>query len=227
MTFRDRIEAGQKLATLLESYRNTDAIVLGLPRGGVPVAFEVAQALRLPLDVCIVRKVGAPGQPELGLGAVAEGQVLWLDQRLIAEVGATEAQVQGTVMRQRQEVERRARLYRRGRPAPSLAHRTVIIVDDGIATGGTVRAALRAVRALEPERIVLAVPVAPRATLTELADDVDATVCVSPVEVLWSVGEHYDDFRQTEDNDVLRLLDAARARELAPVHPRTAGGAPS
>lgn len=211
MTFPNRTEAGRKLAALLEKHRGTNAVVLGLPRGGVPVACEVARALRLPLDVCIVRKVGAPGQPELGLGAVAEGNVVWLDQHLIDEVGATEAEVQQTVARQHQEVERRARLYRRGRPAPSLANRTVLLVDDGIATGGTVRAAVRAVRALSPARIVLAVPVAPRSTLAHLAADVDDIVCVDAVEVLWSVGEHYEDFSQTEDAEVVRLLDEAAA----------------
>lgn len=219
MAFRDRIDAGRQLAALLLAYRGTQSLVLGLPRGGVPVAAEVARALHLPLDVCIVRKVGAPGQPELGLGAVAEGNVAWLDRRLIDEVGATEAEVQQRVIDQRREVERRARLYRRGRPAHSLAGCTVLLVDDGIATGGTVRAAVRAVRALSPLSIVLAVPVAPRATLDALASEVDAIVCVSPVEVLWSVGEHYDDFTQTEDADVVRLLDAARASGQAQAHP--------
>jgi putative phosphoribosyl transferase len=213
MAFLDRREAGRRLARHLEEYRGTDAIVLGVPRGGVPVAYEVATALDLPLDVLIVRKVGAPFQPELGLGAVAEGGAQFLDQRLIAEVGATNAEVMAIVELQRREIERRGRLFRQGRPPPDLTNRTVLVVDDGIATGGTVRAGLRALRTLRPRKIVLAVPVAPADTLRKLEGEADAIVCVEPLHMLWSVGEHYQDFTQTEDSEVARLLEEARGVE--------------
>lgn len=220
MTFADRTEAGRKLAHALAHHRGEDAVVLGLPRGGVPVAFEVARALSLPLDVLIVRKIGAPGQPELGLGAIAEGGAIFLDTELIAEVGASQREVDSIVEAQRVEIARRARTYRMGPPL-ALAGRTAIVVDDGIATGGTVRAALRALDAHSPRRVVLGIPVASVDTLRRLRSEVDELVCVEAVPALWSVGENYDDFTQTTDDDVIRLLHAARM----PVEPEEAEAA--
>lgn len=210
MLFRDRIDAGRRLATLLAPHRGTDGIVLGLPRGGVPVAFEVARALSLPLDVVVVRKLGAPIAPELGMGAVAEGGARYLDRAIVDTVGATSDEVAAITAREQATVERRVALWRAGRPLPDLTGKTAIVVDDGVATGGTMRAALRAVRALNPARLVLAVPVAPVDTLSDLEGEVDELVCCERLRTLHSIGEWYDDFTQVPDQIVTELLGRAR-----------------
>jgi putative phosphoribosyl transferase len=209
MLFRDRVDAGRRLAFALEPYRDEAPIVLGLPRGGVPVAYEVARALKAPLDVWVVRKLGAPGQEELGLGAVAEGGETYLNENLIAEIGVSEDELAEVVGRKLAEVDERVRRFRRDRPPPALQGRTAIVVDDGIATGGTVRAALRAIRRHQPKRVVLAVPVAAASTLESLRPEADEVVCLYEDPYLAAIGGYYLDFSQTSDDEVIGLLDRA------------------
>jgi putative phosphoribosyl transferase len=209
--FIDRREAGRRLAMALGNYRQDGPLVLALPRGGVPVGFEVATALEAPLDVLLVRKIGAPGQPELGLGAVVDGddpQVI-LNDDLIRALRPPPGYIEAETQRQLAEIERRRRRYGSGRAASSVEGRVVILVDDGIATGATVKAALRGLARNRPKRLVLAVPVAPRDSLDELAGDCDDIVCLVTPEPFYAVGQHYRDFTQTEDTEVVRLLDAA------------------
>jgi len=211
MRFRDRRDAGRQLADLLMAYRGEAPLVLGLPRGGVPVAFEVARRLGAPLDVWVVRKVGAPGQPELGLGAVAEGGALFLDRGMMRSLGFSETVVLQTAEREAEEVSHRIACFRGPHPPPIIGGRTVILVDDGVATGGTVRAAIRALRERRPRKLVLAVPVGAVESLDSLRPEVDDLVCVHPAEFMMAVGEFYDDFSQTPDEEVRHLL--ARVRE--------------
>jgi putative phosphoribosyl transferase len=211
--FRDRTDAGQRLAAALARYRDDRPIVLALPRGGVPVGFEVARALAAPLDVLLVRKIGAPGYPELGLGAVVDGAEphVVLTDSVMREVEPSNAYVEAEIARQLAEIERRRRLYRGDRPTLSVAGRSVIVIDDGIATGGTVTAALQGLSAAHPAQLILAVPVAPAdvlATLSRLADNV---VCLAAPDLFGAVGRFYDDFRQTTDEEVIRLLAEAAA----------------
>ncbi|MBD0321648.1 MAG: phosphoribosyltransferase, partial [Gemmatimonadetes bacterium] len=179
------------MAVLLTEYRSESTLVLGLPRGGVPVAFEVARTLGAPLDVWVVRKVGAPGQPELGLGAVAEGGALFLDRGMMRSLGFSETEVLRTAEREAAEVSARIARFRGPHPAPDIEGRTVILVDDGVATGGTVRAAIRALRERRPREIVLAVPVGAVESLDSLRAEVDDLVCVHPAEFMMAVGEFY------------------------------------
>lgn len=209
--FHDRAHAGRELAKCLADFREKSPIVLGLARGGVPVAYEVAQVLHAPLDAWVVRKLGAPMQPELGMGAVAEGGEVFVDAEIVHEVGASEAQVQQVIARETAEVEERCRRFRRGRAAPDLADKTVLLVDDGIATGATARAALRAIRRQKPRRVVLCVPVGSTDRLEALASEADEVLCISPQPNIYAVGLWYDDFRPVEDEDVVALLDKARS----------------
>ena len=207
MRFRNRIDAGQKLAARLEEYGGrSDVLVLGLPRGGVPVASEVARHLGVPLDVFLVRKIGVPGHPELAMGAVAEGGIEVLSDHLIRDLGISPAAVQHTAARERLELERRDARYRGGRARPNLADRTLIVVDDGLATGSSMQAAIVALRQHAPARIVVAVPVGARETCTRMERLADAVVCVSMPEPMEAVGLWYDDFSQTTDEEVTRLL---------------------
>jgi putative phosphoribosyl transferase len=204
--FRDRRDAGERLAARLASYADESPVVVGLPRGGVVVAAAVAEALHAPLDVIVVRKVGVPTQPELGMGAVGEGGVIVRTQPVIQAARVTPEQFDAVVARERDEVARRAERFRGDRAPVQLAGRTVIVVDDGIATGGTARAALEVVRAQGARRVVLAVPVAPPETLRELESVADDVVCLDAPSWFQAVGLHYDDFTQTSDADVVALL---------------------
>jgi putative phosphoribosyl transferase len=211
--FQDRRQAGSRLASALAGYKDAHAIVLALPRGGVPVGFEVAKALAAPLDVLLVRKIGAPGRSELGIGAVIDGRHphLVLNDEVVRMVGADPAYIEAEKRRQLVEIERRRRLYVGDRPMPEIKGRVVIVVDDGIATGGTVKAALQAVARDGPARRVLAVPVAPPDSLRELTPLADEVVCLVAPEGFRAVGQYYRNFDQTGDDEVIALLHAARA----------------
>lgn len=210
----DRMAAGRALAGLLEGYRGSDAIVLALPRGGVPVAWEIARALDLPLDLLPVRKLGMPGHAEYALGAIAGGGVRVLNPQALHGAAPDPEYLEQVTARERRELERREQLYRGERPPPSLRGRTVLLVDDGLATGATMRAAVQAVRRQAPARIVLAVPVASREALAELRARVEEIVCPLVPDWLSSIGEWYLDFAQTEDARVLAILSEAWARPL-------------
>ena len=211
--FADRHEAGRRLAGAVRTRLAGAAgplLVLGLPRGGVPVAWEVAQALAAPLDVLLVRKLRAPGQPELGLGAVVDAaprpQVV-LNDELVRAVGASPRYLEDEVRQQQAAIEQRRQLYRAAAPQQPVSGRTVVLVDDGIATGTTVRAAIRAVRQRQPTRLVLAVPVAPASELRSLRAEVDELVCLDAPAFFGSVGSHYRLFGQTSDEEVVALMD--------------------
>jgi len=210
MLFKDRTAAGQVLAKELAAYANcSDVLILGLPRGGVPVAFEVAKALNAPLDVFLVRKLGVPGQEELAMGAIASGGVRVLNDEVVAGLGLSETIINKVAQKEQQELERRERLYRDDRPAPDLHGRTVILVDDGLATGATMRAAVRALQQQQPDQIVVGVPVSSPETCQEFQTEVDDIVCAMTPRPFHSVGLWYDDFSQTMDDEVRDLLHSA------------------
>jgi putative phosphoribosyl transferase len=215
MRFRDRADAGRQLAWRLQQYRTEAPVVVGLPRGGVPVAAEVARALEAPLDVLVVRKLGCPWQPELALGALGEDGAMVLNQPLIAGIGLAPQQLAAVVAAERGELERRLARYRGNRPPVPVAGRTVIVVDDGLATGASARAAARVLRRRGAQRIVLAVPVAPPDTVKALGDVADEVVALETPRAFLAIGQCYDDFTQTSDQEVTRLLAATSA--LAPV----------
>lgn len=213
--FRDRSEAGRLLAQKLSAYAGReDVIVLALPRGGVPVAFEIARAIHAPLDVFVVRKLGVPGHEELAMGAIARGGILVLEPNVVEDLAIPPEVVADVAAREEQERLRREREYRGDRPEPEVQGRTVILVDDGLATGSTMRAAVAAQRKLHPATIVVAVPVAAPLTCAELAEVVDDIVCVRTPEPFHSVGEWYEEFLQTTDEEVRELLARAE-RETA------------
>ena len=211
LPFRDRAEAGRALAPLVAGTlpATEDAVVLALPRGGVPVAFEVAAELDVPLDVIVVRKLGVPSQPELGMGAIGEEGVCVLNPDVIRHLSITESALRRVEERERAELERRAERYRHGAPMTPLEGRTVVIVDDGLATGSTARAAIQVARAHGARRVVLAVPVAPQDTVDDLAAVADDVVCVASPRPFTAIGQWYRDFRQTSDDEVSRLLSGA------------------
>ena len=205
--FRDRIEAGRLLGEALKAYAGRgDVIVLGLPRGGVPVAAEAAHVLGAPVDVWVVRKLGTPGHEELAMGAIASGGVRVLNEDVIRSLGIPGRAIEAEATRESAELTRRERLYRQGRPPLDVRGRTAILVDDGIATGATMLAAARALRRMGPAAILIAVPVAPPSTLAELEREVDQAVCLLTEESLIAVGYWYEDFRQTTDREVQACL---------------------
>jgi putative phosphoribosyl transferase len=211
MHFQNRTEGGRALAEKLLDYRDQpEVLVLALPRGGVPVAAEVAQALRLPLDVFLVRKLGAPGNEELALGAVATGGVRVLNQSIIEAFEVTQAELDSIIAAEQQELERRQRAYRDGLPPPEIRDRTVLLIDDGLATGATMYAAVLALRQQQPARIVVGVPVAAPETCAEFRDEVDEIVCAITPEPFYGVGMWYRDFEQTSDDEVRELLAQTR-----------------
>ncbi len=215
LLFKNRQDAGRQLAARLREYKGQHPLVLALPRGGVPVGYEVALALDAPLDIIVVRKLGAPGQPELGIGAVVDGDhpQSVLNEDVVSILHVSEDYLSREVAAELQEIRRRQECYRRGRPPAAVAGRTVIVVDDGIATGGSMRAALRGVRRAAPKRLVLAVPVAPPETIESLRPEVDAVVCLSMPPFFHAVGQFYENFSQTTDEEVIELLDAAQERK--------------
>jgi putative phosphoribosyl transferase len=205
--FPNRAEAGRQLAEKLERYTGRDnVIVLGLPRGGVPVAYEVAKRLRAPLDVFIVRKLGVPGFEELAAGAIASGGVRVLNQDVVRAIPYAEEAIEAVTVRETAELQRREQIYREGRPAPELRDKIVILVDDGLATGATMRAAVKALRQQTAAKIVVAVPVGPPDTCQELAQQADEAICLSTPPFFQAVGQYYEDFSQTSDDDVRELL---------------------
>ena len=212
MRFRDRSDAGRQLASRLLPLRGTDVVVLGLPRGGVAVAAQVARALDAPLDVILVRKLGVPSQPELGMGAIGEEGARVINADVVRYAQVSEADIRAVERRERAELERRIKRYRGDTPREPLAGRTAILVDDGIATGSTARAACQVARALGASRVVLAVPVAPPSARTTLADAIDELICLETPGRFLAIGEWYEDFSQTRDEEVVSLLRAARAR---------------
>ncbi len=216
LRYADRAEAGRLLARSLLRHRGQPCVIYALPRGGVPVAVEVARALHAPLDLMLVRKIGVPYQPELAMGAVADGAppVVVLNDDIVAAVMPSEAAIAAAVERESAEIARRRALYLGGRPPLSAAGRVAIVVDDGLATGATARAALRALKRQKPMRLVLAIPVAPAETVAALKPDADEIVCPQVLEDFIAVGAYYRNFRQVEDADVARLLAEARAAQV-------------
>lgn len=209
MSFYDRTDAGRRLAAELEKFRGEDVVVFALPRGGAPVAEPIADLLKAPLDLVLVRKIGVPFQPELAMGAVADGgaPVIVRNEDVIAMADVSEQEFERVCARELEEIERRRQLYLGGRERPEAKGRIAIVVDDGVATGATTRAALRAVRARAPKKLVLAVPVAPPDTLESLSAEVDEIVCLETHRAFGAIGFFYRDFRQISDDEVIEILN--------------------
>lgn len=213
MLFKDRIEAGKRLAKALQPCANRpNVIVLGLPRGGIPVAYEVASALNAPLDAFVVRKLGVPGHGELAMGAIATGGMTYLNSAIVNGLGISQAAIDRVVEREQQELERREELYRGDRPPLKLGDHIVILVDDGLATGATMLAAVKALRQESPEQIVVAVPIADPVICREFESEVDDVVCVETPQPFRAVGLWYDNFAQTTDQEVRDLLYKAQVQ---------------
>jgi putative phosphoribosyl transferase len=205
--FQNRFDAGERLSRQLQSYRNDpNTIILALPRGGVPVGYAIAKALQLPLDILIVRKLGVPFQEELAMGAIASGDVIFFNDDVIADLGISEAQINRVIEAQKAELSRREKKYRQDRPFPAIEQKNIILVDDGIATGATMHAAIIALRKLSVKKIIMAVSVAPRETLAKFSKLVDEVACLHSADVFYGVGAFYEDFSQTTDEEVIALL---------------------
>jgi len=214
--FKNRTQAGQLLAKKLTAYANAqEVVVLALPRGGVPVAFEVAKALNVPLDICLVRKLGVPGHKELAMGAIARGGIIIINQEIVKGLGISRETINRITAKELKELERRDRAYRGGRQALSLENCTVILIDDGIATGSTLRAALATLQQQQPTGIIVAVPVAPPSIRNELKLEVDKVVCLKTPHPLYAIGLWYEDFSQTTDQEVRNLLSRAPQEQVS------------
>lgn len=209
MLFRNRTEAGRRLSAALKDFRDQNVIVLALPRGGVPVGFEVAQTLHVPLDVFVVRKLGVPGQTELAMGAIASGGVRVLNRQVVRTLAISPQQIDAASAKETLELQRREKQYRGNRESMEVRGRTIILVDDGLATGSTMRAAVAALRQQWPKQIVVAVPVAARSTCAELRQEADEVICLYIPLKFFSVGQWYQNFPQTTDEEVRALLDEA------------------
>ena len=213
--FRNRREAGRELARRLQKYAGRqDLLVLGVPRGGVPVAMEVASALQAPLDIFVSRKLGVPGQEELAFGAVASGGTRILDEEIVNAVGISGAEIKCIAARETQELERREEVFRAGRPPLDVQGKTVVLVDDGIATGASLRVAIAALRQMRPAEIVIAAPVVPLSTSERLRREADDVICVHTPKSFYAIGEFYDDFSQVTDEEVIELLRLAASKDL-------------
>lgn len=207
MIFANRQEAGQLLAEKLSDYaKMEDCIILALPRGGLPIAYEIQKKLKVPMDICLVRKLGAPGQKELAIGAITMGNVRVLNSDIIDSLGISEAEIDHIAKIEQAELTRRNELYRQGRPAPLIKGKTVILVDDGLATGATMRVAIKAVKALKANEIVVAVPVSAADTYLEIKEEVDKIVCLQVEKLFYAVGQWYEDFPQVTDDEVVMIL---------------------
>ncbi len=206
--FNDRIHAGQVLAASLSAFAHKkNAIILALPRGGVPVAHEVAKALELPMDVWLVRKLGVPGQEELAMGAVSLGDICHVDANIVTRLDIPTPLIQRAIEKERLELDRRNKLYRQGKPLPDLKRKTVIVIDDGLATGATMHAAVLSLREAHAHRIIVAIPVGAASSCSNIEDIADEVICVHRPEPFHSVGQWYKDFTQTEDDEVLEILN--------------------
>jgi putative phosphoribosyl transferase len=215
LPLKDRVEAGSLLAQALQHYAGrSNTLVLALPRGGVPVAFEIVKAIHAPLDLMLVRKLGTPGQEELAMGAIAPGGVRLLNAEIVAQLGISDEAIEEVSAREREELERRQRAYRGDRPEPEVRGRCVILVDDGLATGATMRTAIKALRQRHPERIVVAVPVAPKETIVTLRNEADEVICLATPAPFWAIGGWYQRFPQTSDAEVKSLLALAWGKPL-------------
>ena len=216
MLFRDRSDAGQRLASVLREHAHRpDVLVLALPRGGVPVAFAVAQELAVSMDAFLVRKLGVPGQEELAMGAVASGGLRFINSDVIRELAISDEQIEHVAEREQRELERRDRLYRGDRPHPAVSGKTLILVDDGLATGSSMRAAIRALRPQGPSRIIVAVPVAAAPVCDLLRSEADQVVCLETPPRFYAVGQWYRDFSQTTDDEVRDLLRRSSSNEIS------------
>jgi predicted phosphoribosyltransferase len=217
MLFQNRRDAGRALASALQQYaQRADVLVLGLPRGGVPVAYEVARALNVPLDIFVVRKLGVPGQEELALGAIASGGMRVLNEEVVRALGIAGEEIDFVTRRELPELERREHQYRGDRPPLEVKGRTVLLIDDGLATGSTMRAGTAALSRMGPARIVIAVPVAARATCDELRAEGHDLVCLATPDHFYAVGQWYREFDQTTDAEVRELLQTAEQQRLSP-----------
>ncbi|SHL34000.1 Predicted phosphoribosyltransferase [Nitrosospira sp. Nsp11] len=219
--FADRAEAGKRLAEALAGYaRRTDVLVLALPRGGVPVAYEVAQTLAVQMDLWLVRKLGVPGQEELAMGAIAGNDTRVLNRDIISVLNIDRTTIEAVIVKEQAELERRNLLYRQGRPSPNIEGKTIIIIDDGLATGATMRAAIASLRHAGAAKIIAAVPVGAAATCGKIEQEADELVCLYTPEPFYGVGQWYSDFSQTPDESVLALLEsAAKSQGSAPIKP--------
>jgi len=208
--FENRRDAGKQLAKELSEFKGqNDAIVLGLPRGGIPVAYEVAKALELPLDVFIVRKLGVPGQPELAMGAIASGDIKVMNESVVRNAGISDQQIEEVAHKEKEELKKREKAYRGARPDIDLQGKTVLIVDDGLATGASMRAAISALREHNPKKIIAAIPTAPRDTCQEFESEVDQIICLRTPSPFWGVGGSYQNFSQTTNEEVRTFLNKA------------------